>query len=69
MANRILFYIIATGVILLAFVLLFRGVEMGVEKAETQECQKWIAQSKEYALWQWADWQKAQCEHYGYEIN
>jgi len=51
-----------------AFMLL---IEWGTEKQEQYECQKWQTEAKEYADKGYflADWQKAQCQHYGIEIN
>jgi hypothetical protein len=51
-----------------AFMLL---IEWGTERQEQYECQKWQVEAKEYADKGYflADWQKAQCQHYGIEIN
>lgn len=44
--------------------------EWGAERYEKYECGQWQAQAKEYQDKGFflADWQKAQCDHYGIEV-
>ena len=58
-------------IVLLLLIFLALGVTIrhGVIRQETNECLEWHNQSRIYENWTVADWQVAQCNHYGIKIE
>ena len=43
-------------------------INKSIERAESLECQQWFIQSENYVHWYATDWQKEQCQRYGFDI-
>ena len=43
-------------------------LSMVLSKNEIVECNKWLAESREYPLWDATDWQREQCKAHGLEL-
>jgi len=43
-------------------------LSMVLSKNEIVECNKWLAESREYPLWYSTDWQREQCKAHGLEL-
>jgi len=59
---------ILQAVAIIAALALFTLVAIGWSKNEVIECQKWLAESREFPLWYSMDWQQEQCKAHGLEL-
>jgi len=41
----------------------------GIERQERAECERWIQDSKQYPGYYFTDWQRQQCERYGFNLK
>lgn len=44
------------------------ALAIGWSKNEVVECEKWLAESSQFAGWYSTDWQREQCKAYGYTL-
>lgn len=61
--------IILIAVITILSILFFGAISVGIEKNEIKECHEWLAQSKEYRLYYFTDWQIEQCASHNIELK
>lgn len=54
--------------IILAFLLLGHTIINAVNRTEELECQQWFILSESLPSWYALDWQKSQCQRFGFDI-
>jgi len=59
--------IIVVGVFI--YVLVWGYFNIALPLQEKNECQKWIRESSIYPNYYFTEWQKEQCERYGYDVS
>jgi hypothetical protein len=66
---KIFLEILEVVVVAIIIWLVFGGLYIILQKQEKIECEKWIRESNVYPDYYFVDWQKEQCEHYGYDVS
>ncbi len=67
--KKILKIILSTIIIIALLIIFFKAAEGGLEKMERIECLRWQETAKTIPGFWLTPWQKAQCDHWGIEIN
>ncbi len=61
---------IAITLIVIASVIgLIYAISIGLERTDRVDCYKWQRQSEQFVGFYLTEWQKAQCDYHGIEIN
>lgn len=69
MIYRFIQFLIICAGLLLALIAAIYFVNLVLGNAEIAECDTWQAQAAQYPVFYLANWQAAQCAHYGIEIT
>jgi hypothetical protein len=53
----------------IVWILIWGYFYIALPKQEKIECEQWIKESQIYPNYYLTEWQKEQCEHYGYDVS